>query len=124
MNGFLDSLGYAGYAVAVVSAVFAYVNKDRYKTLINDIYEPGNKELREQLSTARQEIVEVRADNASKDTASQKDADRIEYLEKLNNRLPSLAKLTAAQNNVIEVLSNNHTEVMGRLADIAAEKKK
>lgn len=119
MNGVLNSFGLAGgVAIALLSSVFAYINKDRYKTLINDIYLPGNQELREQLGTAREEIKELTADNAqAKAQVVEKDK-FIKELKDINSKLPDYTALAGAQNKVLETMSNNHTEVMSKMTEV------
>lgn len=119
MDALSSYLGYIGYAVAVISAVFAYINRDRYKTLINDIYKPGNQELREQLATARQEIVLITQEKTTSQAQNEEKDRRIKDLKELNSQLPDYTALTEATNRVITTLSDNHKKTMGALTDLA-----
>jgi hypothetical protein len=100
-----------GVAIAVLSAVFSYVYKERYKTLVTDIYQPGNDELRSQLGNARTEITELEKEiDIHKTRAEERERLLTEYKEQ-NQRLPDFAKLTS-------LISNNHTEVIKELATL------
>jgi hypothetical protein len=111
----INLLGYIGYGVAVISGLSAYVNRDRYKTLIEDIYKPGNQELREQLATAREECTSIKSENAAlKATAKEKDR-YIKHLEELNLRLPDFAELLKQGTSLASQVSTNHKEIMLKL---------
>ena len=119
MNVLPDYLGYVGYGVGIISSVFAYINRDRYKTLINDIYKPGNQELREQLATARTEITDLTSEKTTLQAQVTEKDSRIKDLKELNAQLPNYGALTEATNKVITTLSNNHKQTMNRLSDLA-----
>ena len=112
----LNNLGIiGGSVVAVISSAFAYVNRDRYKTLIRDIYEPGNKELREQIATARTDIAELTQKNAILQTTIKEKESYTKHLEELNSRLPDLTKLTTDITALASQMSSNHREIMKQL---------
>lgn len=119
INGLPDSLGYIGYAIAVIAGVFSYINRDRYKTLINDIYKPGNQELREQLATARQEITDLSSQKTTLQAQVTEKDNRIKDLKELNAQLPNYGALTQATSKVITTLSDNHREILSRLTELA-----
>lgn len=113
-----DILGYVGYIVAILSAIFAYLYRGRYKTLITDIYEPGNKELREQLATARTEITVLCTKSATLEATNKEKNDRIEDLKEYNSKQPDFSKIIAQGNTLAKQMSDNHLEVMKKLAEI------
>lgn len=121
MDGLPSSFGIVGLAVGVLSAVFAYINRDRYKTLINDIYKPGNQELREQLASARAENVVLLSEKTALEAQRKETEDHIKDLKDLNSRLPDYAALTTATNKVITTMSDNHTATMGALTTLATK---
>lgn len=108
----LNFAGYIGYGVALLSGIFAYVNRDRYKTLINDIYVPGNKELREQLATERQTTTTLSAQNSTLQAQLTEKESHITDLKELNSKQPDFTKLTT-------LMSNNHKEVILNLTNLA-----
>lgn len=121
MDTIANYLGYTGYAVAVISAIFAYINRDRYKTLIRDIYEPGNKELREQINSERTKVADLNSENSTIKAQLTEKENRIKDLKELNARLPDYAALSEKSNQVITVISNNHKEVMKQITNLAKE---
>lgn len=119
MNDLPNTFGYIGYAIAVIAGVFSYINRDRYKTLINDIYKPGNQELREQLATARSEITDLASQNSTLKAQNTEKDNRVKDLKELNSQLPNYGALTKATNQVITTLSDNHKEIMSHITDLA-----
>lgn len=118
MDNLLNSVGYVGYAVGVLSAIFAYLNRDRYKTLVNDIYEPGNSELRKQVDSLRSEVREYAAKNTALEVHNEEKDRRINDLKELNTRLPDFETLTNKTNEVMLKMSNNHKEIVGMLTKL------
>lgn len=119
MNGLPNSFGYIGLAVGVVSSIFAYFNRDRYRTLINDIYKPGNQELREQLATARTENADLTSQKTALQAQVNEKEKRIKDLKELNARLPDYKALKESTDKVTTTLSDNHAQTMSFLADLA-----
>jgi hypothetical protein len=101
-----------GVVVAVLSAGFSFFNRERYKTLIKDIYQPGNDELRSQLGTARSENQELEKSCAEVTAKYDEQSKYVKKLEELNLRPTAFTELT-------KVISNNHKEMMGKLTDLA-----
>ena len=110
----LNFIGYFGYGVALLSGVFAYVNRDRYKTLINDIYIPGNKELRSQLATERQATADLATAKAALTAQLKEKESHIADLKELNSKQPDFTKLTS-------LISNNHKEIVLKLTELAKD---
>lgn len=98
-----NALTVSGYIVAVLAAIFSFLNRQRYKTLITDIYQPGNDELRAQLASEREKSSQLEKDNARL-------AAENKILDRQNLRLPDFANLT-------KLISNNHTEVIRVITD-------
>lgn len=110
MNGFVNTFGFfAGAGAALLLAVFAFFNRDRYKTLINDIYIPGNNELREQLATAREEIKETTSENAALTATNVEKDNTIKILREANSKQPDFTKL-------LTTVSDNHKEIMNQVS--------
>jgi maltodextrin utilization protein YvdJ len=100
-----------GITIGVLSAAFSFFNRQRYKTLITDIYQPGNDELRSQLTNARQEKSDCEQAVTEWKTKYDEQSKYVEKLEGLNLRLPDIANLT-------KQISNNHTEMIVKLTDL------
>lgn len=115
-----DIFNYLGYGVGALSAVFAYVNRDRYKTLISDIYIPGNTELRQQVADCRAEISELEKKNAHLAASTAEKEGTIKVLEKANSRLPDFGSLAKELTLLSGAINNNHTETMKRMTDLAS----
>lgn len=104
--------------INLVLGIFAFVNRDRYKTLINDIYIPGNSELRSQLTTARDEIKELET-RAARLTAQVTEKDNtIGILQEANSKQPDFTSLIRASTKLGETVSNNHKEIMKTMAGL------
>lgn len=101
----MDALSFSGFILAGCFAVFSFLNRQRYKTLITDIYQPGNDELRSQLKTEREKNIDIEKDNARL-------AAENNILDRQNRRLPEFADLT-------KLMSNNHRQVMTELTGLA-----
>ena len=101
-----------GICLAVLSAAFSFFNRERYKTLIRDIYQPGNDELRNQLATTRTEKQEAERSATEWRTKSEEKDILIAELKKLNAKQADFTSLTA-------IISNNHKEVVSKLTDLA-----
>ena len=101
----------AGAALGVLSAAFTFFNRERYKTLVS-IYQQGNDELRNQLASAREEKAECEQAVTEWKTKYDEQLKYVDKIERLNLRLPDIANLT-------KQISNNHTEMMTKLTDLA-----
>ncbi len=111
MDG-LNQYGLAfGVTIAILSAVFSFFNRERYKTLIKDIYQPGNDELRSQLASARQENTELDKERVASEARYTEQQKRVKDLEQLNSRLPDFTSLS-------KTMTNNHTEVITLLTSL------
>lgn len=105
----LNSYGVAfGVITSLLAAGFTFFNRQKYKTLITDIYQPGNDELRAQLATERQAKLDCEKAAAESKVKYDEQSKYVTKLESLNKRLPDFASLA-------EVISNNHKEVMQAL---------
>ena len=114
----------AGLVIAVLSAGASFFNRQRYKTLITDIYQPGNDELRSQLATVRQEKEDCDKAGTEWRTKYEEQEKYIGKLEALNQRLPDFASLTEVINNNHTQVMNNHTELMTVLTNATKKKAK
>lgn len=97
-----------GVITSILAAGFTFFNRQKYKTLITDIYQPGNDELRAQLATERQSKLDCEKSIAEIQAKYAEQSKYVTKLESLNKRLPDFASLG-------EVISNNHKEVMQAL---------
>lgn len=120
MNGLVNTFGLGfGLTITVLSGIFAYTNRDRYRTLIKDIYEPGNQELRQQIITERQRSQDLTTANAQLLAQVKEKDSRITDLKELNSNLPNYTALNEKTNEVMSLMSNNHTIVMKGITDLA-----
>jgi len=102
----LSNYGLAfGLIIGALSAAFTFFNRQKYKTLITDIYQPGNDELRAQLATERQAKLDCEKAITEIKAKYDEQSKYVSKLENLNKRLPDF-------NDLSSVISNNHKEVM------------
>lgn len=100
-----------GIVVGACGVIYTFLNKDRYKTQVNDIWKPGNDELRAQIAAIREENRILVADNSNMDSKIQNDKILITKLEELNSKQPDFTSL-------LTVMSNNHKEVMLKVSEV------
>lgn len=114
MDG-LSGFGWVGgIIVAVLSAAFSYTYRQRYKTLVTDIYQPGNDELRQQLKSTREEKSACQAEVAEWKAKYGEQEKLIATLKNINSKQADFAGLT-------KLISNNHKVIMQELASITKE---
>lgn len=111
MNAINSLIAIFGVTSIILSAGFSFFNRQRYKTLITDIYQPGNDELREQLKSAREDKAACEAESKVWKAKHEEQQKLVKSLEKFNSKQPDFAKLTA-------LISDNHTEVVNKLIDL------
>lgn len=115
-NDFTSHYGFLiGFVGMVAALVYTFVYRDRYKTLVNDIYVPGNNELRQQLADEKKynaelekEVARLTASNDEKETASRQ-------IQNLIRKLPDFSALTDKLTELSQKQTDNHAQVMKSL---------
>jgi hypothetical protein len=111
----LNAYGLAfGLTIGILAALFSFFNRQRYKTLITEVYQPGNDELRKQLATEKELRIDCEKSSLEWQAKYKEQALVIKRLERLNDKQADFAGLT-------KLISNNHTEMMSGITDLAKD---
>lgn len=112
MSDVLNTYGLAvGVTIGVLSGAFSFFNRQRYKTLITEVYQPGNDELRKQLATEKEERAECEKKITEFQSKYEEQLRTLKILQKLNDKQADFTNLT-------RLISNNHKEVILKLTEI------
>lgn len=115
LNDFIDKYGvFVGLIGMVLALAYTFAYRDRYKTLVNDIYIPGNDELRKQILDRDREIATLEKDNAVLQTALDEKEAASRQIQKL---IPNLTLLTKGITELSSQTNQNHKEIMLALTD-------
>lgn len=118
MNDFINHYGIViGLTGMVLALAYTFVYRDRYKTLVNDIYIPGNDELRKQLLDRDREIKELEKDNAALQASLDEKEASSRQLQKLVSKLPDFSDLTGRLTELSRQTNQNHKEMMLALTE-------
>lgn len=113
LRDFLTDYGiYIGIALLVVGVVYTFTYKDQYKSLVQDVYVPGNDELRKQVAERNDEIRELEKDNAALQAALDEKEAASRQIQNLIRKLPNFSSLTEGLTKLSTQTNKNHTEVM------------
>lgn len=116
MNDFAARYGLLiGITGLVCGLLYTFLYKDRYKTLVNDIYIPGNDELRKQLEDEKHHNIELDKENAKLQAALDEKEATARQLQNLIRKLPNFTTLTEQLTELSRQTNKNHTEVMKAL---------
>lgn len=107
-----------GIVGLVCGLLYTFLYKDRYKTLVNDIYIPGNDELRKQRDEAYEENKELDKQNAALQAALDEKEASSRQIQKLVSKLPDFTNLTQQLAEISRQGNANHTQVMKQLVDL------
>lgn len=101
-----------GVVGLVCGLLYTFLYKDRYKTLVNDIYIPGNDELRKQLEDEKKTNTELDKENAKLQAALDEKEATARQIQNLIRKLPDFSSLTEQLTQLSTQTNKNHTEVM------------
>lgn len=104
--------------IAVLSSAYSFFNRQRYKDN-TELYASGNTELRQQNATLREEKTDLVAENAQLRTQVTEKETTIKDLRSLNANLPNYQVIAEKTSEIIKVISDNHTQVMTQLSQLA-----
>lgn len=117
-NEFITNYGiFVGVIGMVLALGYTFLYRDRYKTLINDIYIPGNDELRKQLADRDKEIKDLEKDNAALQAQVDEKEASSRQIQKLVSKLPDFSSLTDKLTDLSKQTNENHKQVMLALTE-------
>lgn len=117
MDDFISNYGiYIGLSGMGLALAYTFVYRDRYKTLVNDIYIPGNDELRKQLADEKELNKRLEKDNSGLQASLDEKEASSREIQKLVSKLPDFSNLTSQLTELSRQSNENHKKIMIALA--------